>query len=138
VKINPHSGRAVYRQVADDLRDRIESGDLQPGDELLSEAELEDEYGVGAGTIRRALSILVREGLIVTERGQRHRVADYEIEVVEVQPGSRVVARVARPADSRRHRIPEGEYIVLITTPDGEEHVYVAARTELVVPEDAG
>lgn len=131
MKINPLSGRALYKQVADDLRARIEDedGDLSPGDELPSEADLEDEYEIGVGTIRRALQLLIREGLIRTERGQRHQVAERpEPEIVIVRPGARTYARIARPADSRAHGVPEGAYLIVVVE-KGREKAYLADRT---------
>jgi GntR family transcriptional regulator len=37
----------MYRRIADDLRRRIESGELPPGARIKSEVELMEEYGQG-------------------------------------------------------------------------------------------
>lgn len=55
----------AYRQLR---RDIIE-GRLPPGSRLRVE-HLKDDYGVGAGTLREALALLVSDTLVVTE-GQR-------------------------------------------------------------------
>jgi DNA-binding GntR family transcriptional regulator len=52
-----------YRQVADVLRMRIESGDLGPRRRLPSIAELVEEHGVARATAARAQQVLVDEGL---------------------------------------------------------------------------
>lgn len=131
MKINRDSGRAYYRQVADRLRDRIETGQLQPGEDLPSEAELEDEYGVGAGTVRRAIPILVREGLIESERGQNHRVAHpIDPEVITVGPDAEIWGTVARPADAAAHGVPEGAYVLVIAE-NGRERMYVASHVRI-------
>ena len=44
--IDPASDRAVYRQIADHLRDAIGRGSLGQGDQLPSEAQLVSHYGV--------------------------------------------------------------------------------------------
>ncbi len=44
--INPRSGVAVYRQLADLLRDDILSGRLRPGQPLPSEVTLQQRYGL--------------------------------------------------------------------------------------------
>jgi GntR family transcriptional regulator len=52
-----------YRQVADVLRMRIESGDLGLRRRLPSIAELVEEHGVARATAARAQQVLVDEGL---------------------------------------------------------------------------
>jgi GntR family transcriptional regulator len=69
-KIDPTSDRPVYKQIADELRGRILSGQLPPGEKLPSEAALVTEYGVAQGTVRQSLGILRGEGLIVAEHGR--------------------------------------------------------------------
>jgi len=58
------------RQIADALRGRINRGDLAPGAQLPSEAELRQEFEVSRITVRNALSALVNEGLISSEPGR--------------------------------------------------------------------
>jgi GntR family transcriptional regulator len=48
----------------------IKSGQLKPRDPLPSETQLQQEYGVSRGTIRRALAVLRDEDLIVTIAGR--------------------------------------------------------------------
>lgn len=64
-----HSGRAWYRQIADDLRSLIVLGELLPGDKLPSESELTQYYGVARMTVRQAVQILRYEGLVVSIQG---------------------------------------------------------------------
>ena len=58
-----------YRQIADDLRRRIGSGELRAGQRLATERELCRCYGVERVTARRALSLLQDDGLISTRPG---------------------------------------------------------------------
>ncbi len=64
----------MYRVIADDLRRRIESGDLAPGAQLKSEVELREDYGqdgkASRNTIRDAIKLLVARGLVETRPGQ--------------------------------------------------------------------
>lgn len=69
-RIDPASDRAVYRQIADHLRADIESHKLAPGAQLPSESALMAEYGVSRVTARRALSVLVTDGLVLAEHGR--------------------------------------------------------------------
>jgi DNA-binding GntR family transcriptional regulator len=57
------------RQIANELRERITSGDLPPGARLPSITTLMQEYGVARNTARRALAILEEEGLIEIVHG---------------------------------------------------------------------
>ncbi|MFB7248175.1 GntR family transcriptional regulator [Streptomyces populi] len=54
-----------HREVADELRSRIRSGELRAGRRMPTQAELADEFGVERGTVRRALRILQSERLLV-------------------------------------------------------------------------
>jgi len=58
-----------YRAVADQLRQRISSGQWPPGHKLPSEANLLVQYGVSRVTVRHAVGLLRFEGLIVTRQG---------------------------------------------------------------------
>src|SRR5690349_20748407 len=68
--IDLHSDRPVYKQIADQLRDAIEGGQLGPGDRLPSEAHLMQHYGVARATARQATGVLQHEGLAVAEHGR--------------------------------------------------------------------
>lgn len=63
-----------YRQIADDLRQRIVSGELAPGESVPGENALATQYGVAAETARRALGALAAEGLTEARRGSGTRV----------------------------------------------------------------
>ncbi|GII89826.1 GntR family transcriptional regulator [Sinosporangium siamense] len=54
----------LYQQVASELRRAIYSGDLGPGDQLPTEADLMHSHGVSRNTVRLALGELVNEGLV--------------------------------------------------------------------------
>ncbi|MET7911136.1 winged helix-turn-helix domain-containing protein [Streptomyces avermitilis] len=53
-----------HRQVADELRSRIRSGVLRPGQRMPTQARLADEFGVERGAVREALRILQTERLL--------------------------------------------------------------------------
>lgn len=65
----------VYYQLADDLKQLIESGELKPGDAVPSESQLVTEYGISRVTVRRGLAILLEAGLIETIKGKGNFVA---------------------------------------------------------------
>ncbi|MBB2742897.1 UNVERIFIED_ORG: GntR family transcriptional regulator [Microbispora rosea subsp. rosea] len=69
-ELDPNSDRAVFRQIADHIREAIERGTLHEGDKVPSEAQLMQHYGVARMTIRNALQVLQSEGLTVAEHGR--------------------------------------------------------------------
>lgn len=61
----------MWRQIAEDLREKIESGELgSKGQSLPSEMELRETYGASRNTIRDAVKWLVTRGLVITRPGQ--------------------------------------------------------------------
>jgi GntR family transcriptional regulator len=58
-----------YRQIADDLRARIASGEIAPGRRIPTMVELEATYQVARDTIRKATQVLKDEGLVKTVSG---------------------------------------------------------------------
>jgi GntR family transcriptional regulator len=69
-RIDIYSAIPAYAQLADILRERIERGQLAPGDPLPSETTLQQEYEVSRGTVRRAVEMLRDHGLVVTVQGR--------------------------------------------------------------------
>jgi GntR family transcriptional regulator len=61
---------AMYRRIADRLRDKIESGEITPGAQLPTEIELMDEYDASRNTVRDAIKLLTTRGLVEARAGQ--------------------------------------------------------------------
>ena len=59
----------LRHQLAQELRDRIRSGELAPGDKLPSEPELAADRAVSRSSIRAAITVLEEEGLISRRHG---------------------------------------------------------------------
>jgi GntR family transcriptional regulator len=58
-----------YRQIADIIRERIESGELLPDRPIPSETAIQQEFGVARATARHAVELLREQGLVVTVPG---------------------------------------------------------------------
>lgn len=60
----------LYRQIADDLRRQIDSGERQPGAQLPTEDELMKEHHASRNTARNAIKELTTLGLVYTLHGR--------------------------------------------------------------------
>lgn len=69
-KINPQSALPLYYQIKQNLLDLVESGKFAPGELLPAEGEMGEYYGVSRLTVRQAVGELVREGVLLRERGR--------------------------------------------------------------------
>lgn len=67
--LNPDSPLPLYHQLAQILMDQIHSGKYLPGDVMVSETGMAKKYGIGRPTVRQAMDILVRKGLVQRKRG---------------------------------------------------------------------
>jgi DNA-binding transcriptional ArsR family regulator len=70
ITIDRMSEVPTYRQLADELRQLIRTGQLKSGDQLPSIHELMTETGLAQNTIRSAVAVLREEGLVVTAPGR--------------------------------------------------------------------
>lgn len=120
-----------YRRIVSHLRAAIDSGQLQTGDELPSEAELCEQFGSSRGPVRQAMGLLRTEGMISTGRGRRSTVLarssggcfDASLSLtnwlrdVGRTPRQRVLRLVREPADPETAaalRLPAGEHIITL------------------------
>ena len=70
----------VYVQIAENLLNQIEAGELGPGDRLPPERELSEKLGVNRLTLRRALHKLELQGLLTRRQGAGTFVSEPKIE----------------------------------------------------------
>lgn len=68
--IDRDSFEPAYAQLAKILRQSMSDGLLRPGDQLPSEAQLVERYGVSPMTVRRAINILADQGVVIAEQGR--------------------------------------------------------------------
>jgi GntR family transcriptional regulator len=62
--------KPLYLRVADDIENRIKSGELASGARLLSERALAEYYEVAFNTIRGAMKVLRERGLVESVHGR--------------------------------------------------------------------
>lgn len=66
--MNFENNRPIYIQLVDEIKIAIISGNILPGEKLLSVRELAIKYKVNPNTVQKALTLLEDEKLIYTER----------------------------------------------------------------------
>ncbi|MFV2110350.1 GntR family transcriptional regulator [Micromonospora sp. LOL_015] len=130
--IDPNADRAVFRQLADLLRNRILSGELQPGASLPSELRMAQEYGLSRTSVRQAVSILRSEGLVSVQRPRGTFVREAEFtDTVTLRKGDTASARMPSPTERRDLDLSEGVPILVISRADGSTELYAADRTRV-------
>ncbi|TVP96193.1 MAG: GntR family transcriptional regulator, partial [Roseinatronobacter sp.] len=72
----PIQRRKLYQEVIERLMQMIRDNDYVAGDQLPSERELMETFGVGRPAIREALQNMAQLGLISIAHGERARVAE--------------------------------------------------------------
>lgn len=141
MKLNPESAVPLYKQMEDTLQHDIENGRFDENQRLPSELELSEEYNVSVITSRRALSELVKKGILERKQGKGTFIARKKFKknfqtVISFSdacrksgmiPGSRVLEsdiRVADPELKERLELPAEEnqvvYISRIRYADNE------------------
>ena len=93
---------SVYRKISEDIADKIKKGEYTAGAMLEPERKLMEAYGVERTTVRRALELLVSEGLIVKKAGLGSFVSDGKsIPVVKKEAAQKVASEKTKPAKTR-------------------------------------
>ncbi|MFT4243469.1 MAG: GntR family transcriptional regulator [Acidovorax sp.] len=109
--------RALYEEVAEQLRQRIFRRELQPGD-WIDELKIADEFGISRTPLREALKVLAAEGLVtmkvrrgayVTEMSEKDLHDVYHLLSLLESDAAAVVAERATPAQMQELRALHAE-----------------------------
>jgi GntR family transcriptional regulator len=112
IVLDKRSAQPLHIQLRNELLGQILSGDLEPGDMLPSERELQALYGVSRTPVRQALSDLANSGMIQTRPGKGSFVAPTVLDQSSLylsgftditmregsNPSSRVILKETEPA----------------------------------------
>ena len=99
---------AKYRQIADIYRGQIEAGELRPGQQLPTEAELSRVHSAAIGTIRSALQVLQGEGLIYPDSPRGWFVSKREHMIYRPQSDGRTLESLKHPEPWVQQILAEG------------------------------
>src|SRR5690349_18644382 len=98
--------RALYEEVAEQLRQRIFRRELEPGS-WIDEVKIAQEFGISRTPLREALKVLAAEGLVtmkvrrgayVTEVSERDLAEVYHLLALLESDAAAVVASIATDA----------------------------------------
>lgn len=113
--VSRQDDRFLYVQVAEELRRRIVTGASLPGDTLGGVQELGEEFRVGRDPVRRALGVLLSEGLIDLGRGQTARVrVPRERQTIAIGPDDEVIVRMPTLEERWDDDLAEGVPVVVV------------------------
>ncbi len=73
--------KPLYAQIAEEMAQRIQCGELSPGDRLPSQNALMEEFSVSQATVRQAILNLSNQGLVTAHQGVGVFVAEPRISV---------------------------------------------------------
>lgn len=79
--LNPQSPTPLYHQLAEQLTTRIRSGEYPPASRIPSEHQLSADFFIGRPTVRQAIELMVRRGLLTKRRGSGTFVCEPQQEV---------------------------------------------------------
>lgn len=74
----------AYYQIKQDIKEKIASGTLKPGELLPGRIRLAEEYGCSWGTLNRAVNELILEGVLTAQKGKGTFVAHSEVVPVQL------------------------------------------------------
>ncbi len=101
--------RPIQLKIADDIRMWIESGELQPGDELPTLGEIMERWACSMNSARGAVSLLKSQGLITAGRGKAPRVRVPPARVVRSSERHQAEKDLARRPERERSSVGEAE-----------------------------
>jgi GntR family transcriptional regulator len=68
--VDKNTQMPLHLQIQEALTDEIRRGTYRVGEQIPSESQLVDHYGVSRTTVRKALDALVSRGVVVRQRGK--------------------------------------------------------------------
>lgn len=93
--IQPQGTLAIYEQIVNQMKDAIVSGELKPGEALMSIRALAAELQVSVITTKRAYEELEKEGLIRSVAGKGFYVCEYNTDYLHEKQLMMLEERIA-------------------------------------------
>lgn len=122
----------IYQQVSKIIQDKINSGDLKPGDRIGSIAELVKIYSISRVTAVSAVEDLVKKGFVVTRQGKGTFVKNGHLDedllslksFVEISEGKAIKYDINI---TKFEKVPTTEYLLDLFD-NGEDEIFYVQR----------
>lgn len=75
ITLNTESSIPLYKQLYNLLTEQISKGLLKPGEKIPSEGQLGELYNISRVTVRAAIALMVKEGILIKRHGKGTYVA---------------------------------------------------------------
>ena len=129
----------LYLQLKDNIMNQIREKELLPGEQIPSERQMAAIYGINRMTVKRAISALVKDGILISVQGKGTFVAKKETNkfIYGIQYSSKELGLGALLRDSglkQRDKVIEsgcikaGNYLSSKLNLSAEDDVYVLHR----------
>jgi GntR family transcriptional regulator len=102
IMISNSSGKPIYEQITDQIKEQIMAGTLRAGDALPSMRLLARELRISVITTKRAYEELEREGFLETVPGKGCFVAPQDRELLREAQLRKVEEKLAQAVDEAR------------------------------------
>lgn len=113
--LNPNNGVPIYRQLFQQLRQRIVSGQLAVGEQLPSVRDLSERVKINLLTAAKVYQLLESEGLVETRRGLGTFVVDGNVSRSVTEKRRLIAPAVEQVVTEAQHlKLSEEELIKLI------------------------
>jgi GntR family transcriptional regulator len=115
IVVSPLNPDPMYKQITDQVKDAIASGELHPETKLPSIREMSRELKISEITIKRAYSDLENEGFIITRSGLGSYVADINRDKLRQEKWQKIrkdILKILKTAE--KFDISTGDIIVLV------------------------
>jgi len=140
----------LYITICNDVRSKIQSGEFTYGHRLPSEREMAEFYQIDRKTLRKAISLLIEEGLLVRMQGKGTYITQqqisYDVEALDdlvqtlthsgMVPSSRILykeVRKAGPKYAKRLQIsPDDNVLRLVRLRSGDNEPIALQDTYII------
>jgi GntR family transcriptional regulator len=96
IKIEFQSGIPLYEQIAYQVLELIENGEMKPGDQLPSTRQLALKLGINFNTVARAYRILDQGSVISTQHGRGTFILDEDNQKSKKIGDKKTIERLTR------------------------------------------
>ena len=114
--IQNSSDKPIYQQIVDQVKNKVLTGVLQPGEALPSMRLLARELKISVITTKRAYEELEREGFLTTQPGRGSFVAEKNLEFAREERMRALEESLAKAVElARGCGVSERELVQLVT-----------------------